>query len=249
MTTYYKGFDKDFRCRGHQFEVGRTYTVTGDVRVCRNGFHVCEKPVDVLNYYPLVGSRFATVEINGDTDKTDDDSKLAARSITVTGEIGLRDFIRVVVDSIVSDRAPAATTGFHAPAATTGDYAPAATTGRNAPAATTGRNAPAATTGFHAPAATTGRNAPAATTGRNAPAATTGFHAPAATTGRNAPAMAAGWNGRASAAAGSGIALCEYDDDGNLVAMRAAMVGTEGIEPGVFYTLKGGQFVEADSQE
>lgn len=40
----YKGFDKDLKCRGFQYEIGKEYTEKGEIRACRNGFHACGLP-------------------------------------------------------------------------------------------------------------------------------------------------------------------------------------------------------------
>ena len=45
------------------------YQHDGEVVVCEQGFHFCEKPLDVLNYYAPGTSRFAKVEGSGDTDR------------------------------------------------------------------------------------------------------------------------------------------------------------------------------------
>ena len=57
---------------------------------------------------------------------------------------------------------------------------------------------------------------------------------------------AIGFRAKARAAEGGGIALAEYDDEGKLIDMRASMVGQNGVKPGVWYRLDGGEFVEAE---
>jgi hypothetical protein len=60
--------------------------------------------------------------------------------------------------------------------------------------------------------------------------------------------MSIGRYGRAKASEGGAIVLCEHDDDGNLLHIRASKVGQHGIEPDIYYTLVGGEFVKADEQ-
>ena len=88
----YKAFDRDMKCRGYQFEAGKTYDHDGPVRACESGFHACENPLDVWNYYPL-DSRYAVVELGGDASRHDGDSKIAAARITISAEIALPQII------------------------------------------------------------------------------------------------------------------------------------------------------------
>ena len=52
----YKGMDKDMQCRGMQYEVGKTYHVGGNIKLCENGLHFCENLFDVFNFYDNDGS-------------------------------------------------------------------------------------------------------------------------------------------------------------------------------------------------
>jgi hypothetical protein len=97
----YKGFDKDMKCRGFQFEVGKTYRHDGPVRACESGFHACTEPFDVWGYYGPVDCRFAEVELSGETATHDRDSKIAAAEITIKAQLTLPQFIRRAVDRVI----------------------------------------------------------------------------------------------------------------------------------------------------
>ena len=151
--------------------------------------------------------------------------------------------------------AHAATTWNYAHAVTTGDYANAVTTGYYAHAATTGRYANAATTGGSAHATTTGYCAHAVTTGDCANATTTGRYANAVTTGdstqvrasvgdRDAVAAVLGL-GAAKGVIGSWLVLTERDSNCGLLGVKAVQVDGETVKADTYYTLSGGEIVEA----
>ena len=87
-TTYYKGMDKDMKCRGFQYEIGKEYE-TDEIKMCERGFHACENPLDVLNYCDVCDNKFFEVEQSGDI-KTDTDR-------TVSSKIKLRRNCRLGV--------------------------------------------------------------------------------------------------------------------------------------------------------
>lgn len=100
MVKGYKGFDKDLKCRGFQFEVGGEYQEES-ASCCETGFHFCEFPLDVFGYYPPADSRFCEVEGSGEVDKEGDDSKVAVSQIKIGGEIGLPGILEAGVEFIL----------------------------------------------------------------------------------------------------------------------------------------------------
>nr|DAI30358.1 MAG TPA: hypothetical protein [Caudoviricetes sp.] len=87
----YKGFNKNLTCNGYQYEIGKTYECK-DAKVCDHGFLTCLRPIDVFAYYPPSLSRYCEVDVDEDgLSKSEDDSKVAARRITIIREINLRE--------------------------------------------------------------------------------------------------------------------------------------------------------------
>ena len=98
----YKGFDKDLKCRGFQYEVGKEYEEP-KAKACESGFHACEMPLDVLNYYePGKQSRYCVVEQSGVISKHDDDSKVASSKIKIGAEIGIPGLIKAQIEYVKS---------------------------------------------------------------------------------------------------------------------------------------------------
>ena len=93
----FKGFDKNFKCRDFQFEEGKEYEHKGDVKCCESGFHACEYPLDIFNYYAPADSVFAEVEQFGATDKHNEDSKIASSNILIKAKIKLQSIIEASV--------------------------------------------------------------------------------------------------------------------------------------------------------
>lgn len=134
----YKALDKDFKCRGFQYEVGKEYEIQGEVTPCKNGFHACENPLDVFNYYDMLESRFAQVEQGGNI-KEDGDKTCSSR-IEIKAELNLADIIRLGVEWIIDKTkfngssgyyAQIGSSGYSAQIGSSGDYAQIESTGKD----------------------------------------------------------------------------------------------------------------------
>lgn len=78
-----KGFDTNLKCRGFQYEVGKTYESKEPICLCESGFHSIEgNPLEVFSYYSPAFSRYAIVEPSGNIQRNDDgcDTKLVSCS-------------------------------------------------------------------------------------------------------------------------------------------------------------------------
>lgn len=145
----YKGFDKDLKCRNIQYEVGKDYEQDGNIKCCEKGFHACEFPLEVFNYYaPGENSRYCTVTQSGEMDKREDDSKVASSKIHIETEIGLGGIIKAAVkfilDKVNWKDKKTTNTGDYSAATNTGDYSAAKVSGKGSVAVVTGRDSKAA---------------------------------------------------------------------------------------------------------
>ena len=150
----YKGFNPDLTCRDFQYEVGKEYE-TDEAKICEAGFHFCENPFDVWDYYPPCDekgqlNRFCEVEGNGDIDNSHSD-KIACSHIKVNAEIGLQGIInagvKFIMDKVSLSGSKQSNTGNCSAATNTGDRSAATNTGDRSAASVGGRESVAIVTG------------------------------------------------------------------------------------------------------
>ena len=104
VITSYKGFDKDLKCRGFQYEIGKEYEEE-KADCCHSGFHAVEMPLHVFNHYaPGEMSRYCVVEQSGEIDREDnpEDSKLASTKIKIGAEIGIPGLVKAQFEYVRS---------------------------------------------------------------------------------------------------------------------------------------------------
>ena len=92
----YKGFSKDMKCCGFQYEEGKTYELTKDEtpKLCECGFHACEAPIDCLSYYAPSDSVYHEVDLDGVTDETSKDSKRVGSKIKIGAKLDVAGIVK-----------------------------------------------------------------------------------------------------------------------------------------------------------
>ena len=252
----YKGFNKDMTCRGFQFEEGKTYELPkGETaKLCESGFHACEAPLDCFGYYAPTDAVYHEVELDGVTDEvSSEDSKRVGSKIKIGAKLDIAGIVKAQIES-TKEKCETKEKGGYMAALTGGDRAAltggdrAALTGGNMAALTGGYRAAltggdrAALTGGYM-AALTGGNM-AALTGGDMSALTGGYMA--ALTGGYRAVMRGGQKSKFRGGMWSVFAVEIRDDDYNLIGMKTGVVDGETLKPDVWYTLKDGEFVEAE---
>ena len=246
----YKGFDKNMKCRGFQYEIGGTYE-TDEAKICELGFHACENPLDVLQYYDPANSRFCLVDLDANGD-TSNDSKRVGRKIHIEAEIGINGLIsagvKFILDHIKSDSAREYNTGNRSVATNTGNRSAATNTGDYSAATNTGNRSAATNTGDYSAATNTGYYSAATNTGDYSAATNTGYYSVAVVSGDDSIAFVSGYQSKAKGAKGCWLVLTERDDGMHIVDVQAVMVDGETIKADTFYTLKDKKIIEATEE-
>ena len=269
----YKGFDKDLKCRGFQYEVGKTYEQKGKIECCMNGFHACEFPLNVFNYYsPGSNSRYCTVTQSGEISKHDGDSKVASSKIHIETEIGLNGIIKAGVKFILDkvnwkdnkefntgyysaatntgDCSAATNTGYYSAATNTGYQSAATNTGNHSAATNNGHYSAATNTGDYSAATNTGNRSAATNTGNRSAATNTGNYSAAKVSGKESIAIVTGKDSKAAGALGDWIVLTERGlwngETYPIKEVKAFKVDGDKIKADTFYKLVNGEAVEVE---
>ena len=195
----YKGTDKDMKCRGFQFELGKEYE-EAEAKLCEKGFHGCEYPLDVFAHYNPADSRFFVADLDGVTDKMQsDDTKRVGTKIKLRAEIGIPGLVKAAVEYI-KEKAESSDnqTGYQSAATNTGDQSAATNTGNWSAATNTGYRSAATNTGYRSAATNTGNWSAATNTGNWSAATNTGDQSAATNTGYQSAATNTGYQSAAT---------------------------------------------------
>ncbi|WP_199659148.1 hypothetical protein [Parabacteroides sp. AF48-14] len=142
MIKGYKGFDKELKCRNFQYKTNDVFEEEGEIKACSKGFHFCENPLDVFNYYPPSDSRYCEVDGDGKIDKDNNDSKVACSKLHIHTEIGLKGIIsagvKFILDKVDWNNCKETNTGYLSAATNTGDRSAAIVEGKDSIAIITG---------------------------------------------------------------------------------------------------------------
>ena len=224
----FKGFDKDLRCKGFQYEVGKEYE-TERAEICDEGFHACEFPLDVLGYYNPADSRFCEVELDAN-EQTHNDSMRVGKKIKIGAEIGLSGLVKAGVKFILEKA------DF--------EHAKATNTGSCSAATHTGDCSAATYSGICSAATNTGNCSAATNTGDRSAATNTGICSAATVEGKESIAIVTGNGSKASGKRGCWLVLTERDKENHVLGVQAVKVDGETIKEDTFYTLSGGKVTE-----
>ena len=120
----------------------------GKPQICKKGFHFCENPLDVLNYYDLCDSEFSEVEAIGEVKKDDskEKSKVVTNKIKIGAKLNLKGFINASFDflfnlSKINEKSKELINNSR-------DFSKVATSGDSSQVATSGRNGIVANIGY-----------------------------------------------------------------------------------------------------
>ena len=271
----YKGFDKDLKCQGFQYEIGKEYEGNA-ADICHKGFHACEYPMDVFGYYNPADSRYCEVDLDTN-EQTEEDSNRVGKKIKIETEIGLSGLIQAGVkfilekvdfksakESNTGNRSAATNTGNRSAATNTGYRSAATNTGYRSAATNTGTQSAATNTGDWSAATNTGDWSAATNTGNQSAATNTGDWSAATNTGNQSAAtntgdwsaatvggaesiaVVTGYGSKAKGAVGCWLVLTERDEKMHILGVQAVCVDGETIKADTFYMLENGAITEVD---
>ena len=98
----YKGFNSKLQGRNDfQFQEGQTYEIEGNLEMCKNGFHFCDIPLNVLKHFPNEKSnKYAIVEALGKVIVDNECEKLVTDIIKIVKIISFEELNNLCKNAI-----------------------------------------------------------------------------------------------------------------------------------------------------
>ena len=271
----FKGFDKDLKCRGFQYEVGKEYEQKGEIRCCDNGFHFCEDPFDALDYYHPTNSRYCEVEGEGEIDRGA--KKVAVSHIHIGNELNWNSFInacvRVIFDKVNWNSDHIIKNAKYSVAKNKGEYSYVTNKGNRSVAMNTGYNSVAENNEYGSVSMNSDTKSVATNTGECSVAMNDGYKSVAMNSGycsvaenignksvamnvgdcstakvghKDSVAIVIGKNCKAAGVLDSWLVLTERDCNSEIVGMKAVKVDGTTIKADTYYALRNGEIVEVN---
>ena len=235
VITSYKGFDKNMKCRGFQYEVGKEYEMDGEVKCCNQGFHACKSPMEVWNYYDMLDSRYAEVEQSGKIDAGENSTKVCSSRIKIKAELNLTDIINIGVewlkditspskvkaDGVLNDNgnrrkqigssgdsAKIGSSGYSAKIGSSGDSAKIGSSGDSAKIGSSGDSAQIGSSGDSAQIGSSGDSAQIGSSGYYAKIGSSGDYAQIGSSGYSAKIGSSGYYAKIDSAGEDSVIMC-----------------------------------------
>ena len=221
----FKGFNKDLTCRGYQYEEGKEFH-TERAECCDTGFHACEYPLDCFGYYDPAHSVFHEVELSGEMDKSNDNTKVCATDIKIGARLSIAGLVKMAIDFTMSKvnkeagsderhgfasatgyKGASSATGYKGASSATGDYGASSATGNCGASSATGDYGASSATGDYGASSATGYKGASSATGDYGASSATGNCGASSATGNCGASSATGYKGASSVSDPTGVAV------------------------------------------
>ena len=260
--TGFKAYNKGMVCRGFQYKVGKTYECE-TAKICNSGFHFCQNPLDVLNYYNLCESDFSEAKSLGKTQKHDTNSKVCTTKIKIGAKLSLPAFIKASIDFLLTkttdNKTKAASRHYSQLAASrhssqlaaSGHSSQLAASGNSSKLVASGNSSKLVASGNSSQLAASGDFSKLAASGDSSKLAASGNYSKLEITGSDSVGAAIGANCVIKGRVGNWITLAEWKYDSEKqryipVCVKSTQIDGKKIKEDIFYKLKNGKFVAVE---
>ena len=266
----FKGFNKDLTCRGYQYEEGKEFH-TERAECCDTGFHACEYPLDCFGYYDPAHSVFHEVELSGEMDKSNDNTKVCVTDIKIGARLSIAGLVKMAIDFTMSKvnkeagsderHGFASATGNYGASSATGNCGASSATGYKGASSATGDYGASSATGDYGASSATGNCGASSATGNCGASSATGYKGASSVSDPTGVAVAWGHEARAKGCKGAHLILSDWKyvgarySDGDymdpydkesweLTGAKMVVVDGEKIKEDTYYRCIEGEIVE-----